>query len=433
MLSETGRNAIVRMDAGFLFQSGKKMSSRFGRLSRSGSLKGYFMGSEYKRLNAVYLLFGIVFMSSVSALQGALLSAVISAYRLESSAQGLSSSAAFAGGTAALAATLFLRELLPKRTLLNIAIALSAASLAALRFASGYTLFIGIWLIAGFGMGMMDTLLSACMADLYQGKTGERMMCLLHVFYGLASMLSPLLYERMMEHGIAWNSVYLYAAAYGGLLLAAFVLARLLLRGRGQTVPAETHIALKQMLPVIRDNHLLRPISAMFFHGLFLAGLNTWINRYGQTLKGNGILPAMSFMFLGLMLSRLLIPYLPLKTENYIRVSGIAAGAVLAAGLFFDSRLFLNGALLVSGLFFGAMIPCILNLACSRMQGGTLLATTALMLALYLGESLSSPIIGALEAAFSLRVGIAFCAVCMVLSSMSLSRRTAQDSGSTAL
>ena len=48
----------------------------------------------------------------------------------------------------------------------------------------------------------------------------------------------------------------------------------------------------------------------------------------------------------------------------------------------------------------------------------TLLATTALCLALYLPQIVASPIIGALESAFSLHAGIALCGVFMILCSV---------------
>ena len=69
------------------------------------------MSNKTRCWNAVYLLLAMAFMSAMFALQGALLSMVIEAFHLEASSQGLASSAAFLGGTAALAATLYFREL----------------------------------------------------------------------------------------------------------------------------------------------------------------------------------------------------------------------------------------------------------------------------------------------------------------------------------
>ena len=156
----------------------------------------------------------------------------------------------------------------------------------------------------------------------------------------------------------------------------------------------------------------------MFFQGFFLSGLSTWINRYSESTGAvSALMPAMSFMYLGLMLSRLIMAFLPVSTEKYVKTAGFAAGAVMLFGTVFPGAL--NICLLISGLFFGAMIPCMLTIACGRLRENTLTATTALMLALYFGEAFSSPVIGAIEKAAGLSAGILLCAAFMVISSLS--------------
>ena len=67
------------------------------------------MNNVTRRMVAVYLLFGIAFMSAVFAAQGALLNSMIDGYGLVASNQGAANAAAFAGGIVALLTAFFLQ------------------------------------------------------------------------------------------------------------------------------------------------------------------------------------------------------------------------------------------------------------------------------------------------------------------------------------
>ena len=91
--------------------------------------------------------------------------------------------------------------------------------------------------------------------------------------------------------------------------------------------------------------------------------------------------------------------------------------ALLLIGVPFGNGLIMCIATALSGLLFGAMIPCIMNVACENIPESSLLATSLLMLMLYIGEGVSSPVLGKLEATVGLKWGIVLCAVFMVLTS----------------
>ena len=258
-------------------------------------------------------------------------------------------------------------------------------------------------------MGLLDTLLSACLAPLYDGKTAVRMMCFLHTAYGLSSTVLPFFMKYLLQKGFFWKNIYLLLAVYSGLLFVCAVVFRI---WRFDTPPRNLKES-GSIFGLIRKGRLYFWIAAMICHGFFLSGLSTWINRYSEsTGQAFTSIPAMSFMFLGLMLSRLTVPFLPFSIQDYICAGGFGSGAVLFLGIAFPR--ILSPCLLVSGLLYGSLIPCILSLACDRLRENTLFASTALMLSLYLGQSVSSPVIGALENAFSLRTGISACGITMI-------------------
>lgn len=365
-----------------------------------------------------FLLLSMVFLSAVFAVQGSLLSTMIEAYRLDAARQGLANTMAFAGGVLALFCAFLVQGRCRKRTLLKVALTICAAGLVLMWLAPGYGLYTAAWFITGFGLGLMDTLLSACMADLYTGRQAVTMMCILHTAYGLSSVFSPMGYAALLGAGLFWKRVYLIIAAVGLLLVIGALLVRRLLRMEDPEPICPTAADPRRILPALREGYLVWLVAAIFFHGIFLSGLNTWINRYADTLPGTIALPAQSCVFLGLMLSRLGMPFLPIKPEKYVAVGGLLGGTVLCIGLLIPNGWVLRALLMVSSLLFGALIPCVLTLGCGRQPQNTLLATTGIMLALYLGQAVSAPVIAALEAAISLRAGMLLCALCMALCSL---------------
>ena len=371
-----------------------------------------------RALITLFLLLSMAFLSSIFAVQGSLLTSMIDHFHLDHSRQGLANTVASAGGIIALVGAFALQGRWKKRTLLKAAIFLCSAGLALMWIAPGYGLYVAAWFVTGFGLGLMDTLLSACMADLYTGKTAVTMMCILHTSNGLASVLSPMGYAGLLSAGVHWKQVYLIVAGAGlGILLVALVV-RILCKIVDREEPAAQAVSLRRILPTLRDGRLLWLTASIFFHGIFLSGLSTWINRYADTLGDAIALPAQSCVFIGLMLSRLMMPFLPIKTEKYVVSAGFLGCGFLCIGLLFPGGWLLRVMLALSSLMFGALIPCVITLACGRQPSNTLLATTGIMLALYLGQGVSSPMIAGLEALLGLKAGMLLCALFMALCSL---------------
>lgn len=57
--------------------------------------------------------------------------------------------------------------------------------------------------------------------------------------------------------------------------------------------------------------------------------------------------------------------------------------------------------MVASGICFGAFIPCALDVGCAATPESSMFATTSMMLAVYLGQAVAPPVIGALGAAFT--------------------------------
>lgn len=380
--------------------------------------------SKKRQLTAV-LIAGMALLASVFALHGSLLTRTINLYGLTDASQGMPSTAASAGGFIALITTIFLSGRVSKLTLLKCSIGICAVFLFLLPWMSGAWIFIGVWLCIGIGLGYLDTLLSSCMSDLYQGDTARRMMCFLHLTYGLANVAAPILYSMILNQlepkGVLWNRLYLFVAGAGFIVLLALVyVTRDISQDKGGVASLESSLSGKLISEMARVQNGILPkhMFAMLFHGIFMAGITTWINRYMEvTLKASFAAYSLSFLFFGVMISRLLMSFLKVSSEDFLSVSGIVAGASILIALPIKSPVVMGVAIFICGLFYGAMIPCILSLVSSHIPKNPMLVTTFLMLSFYLGQAIGPAMTGKLESRFNLQTGLAVCAVFIVLAS----------------
>jgi len=366
------------------------------------------------------LLLGMMFLAAIFTLQGALLTSLIAHYGVTDSVQGFASSAMSIGGVVALVSSFFLIGKLSKLLLLRIAVGICAVFLALLKVSPTFAVFVIMWFALGIGMGYLDMLVSSCMADLYEGRAATRMMCILHTSYGIVSSIVPVVYGKLLDSGVKWNNVYLYVAAVGTALLVFFAFAMRFARANVQNEPtAENRMSFRDMCRVLSKGVLPALVCAMFCQGIYLGGFNTWIERYVSVTLGSSLGSlSLSLMFFGVMVSRLTLAFAPISPVKYIRFAGVASGLFLLAALPFKNGTIMCIGMCASGICFGAFIPCTLDVGCALTPESSMFATTAMMLAVYLGQAVAPPVIGALGAAFSLHVGIAFCIAFTLLCSL---------------
>lgn len=379
-----------------------------------------------KKLTTMALFGTMVFLSFIMAVQGALLTDIINFFHLESSSQGLPGFLASVGGMLSLGSTFFLIGRLSKIRLLEIGILICCVFLCGVALAKDFLVFLALWFGVGIGIGYMDALLSSCIADLYTGDTATRMMCNLHTTFGVSSMISPIIYSTLKSAGMQWNYIYFVIAALGLLMLVGmiFVSSKTVSSGSSGAVCTETKLTFRQMAVLLGKGRMPFLLVAIFAHGLFLGGLNSWLTHYvSVTLGGKLGSIALSFLFFGVLISRFCFPFTGMTPVSYLSRAGFLAGVLFAVSLPFSSDIVVCLAAACSALCFGAMIPCLLNVACTDTPRSTLLATTAMMLCLYLGQGLSSPILGIFEKGIGLRYGMLLCAVMMIFTSAILSNR----------
>lgn len=369
---------------------------------------------EKKYASAAVLFGGMVILSAIFTVQGYVLDEMILHYQLSQAAKGVPAMLCSLGGICALLCAFALNGRVRKQTLLCVGNGICAAFLLLIFFLPPFAAFCVCWFCIGFGLGFMDTLLSSCMAELFSGKTATRMMCFLHTTYGASAMLLPVLFT--LWGSAAFNVLYLAVAAGGMLVLAAMI--AVFYGGKGH---AATRTEKKQG----RDEQGVRKLlcggipfyaAALFCHGFFLGGLNNWITRYVGVTLGSGLGSlSLTFLYAGVLLSRMLFPFTGIRAGKYICFASPLAAILLGVALPLKSGLIMCIAASGSALIFGATIPCVLDVACELSRENTLPVTTVMILSLYLGQAAVSPVLGVLDQSVGLLWGMVLCAVMMVL------------------
>ena len=354
---------------------------------------------------AVTLMLAMFFLASIFALHGALLTNIIEHFQLESSAQGLPSSFAFAGSCAALVASFAVIGRISRIRLLTISVCGGAILLVLLAFAPTFATYLIVWLLVGVALGFLDTLLSSTMATLYSGQTATRMMCTMHMLYGVGSMVMPPVYAWAMRKGVAWNRIYLITAMLGAVTFLALVICS---RGSEPLFPkTEPRFSYSLLKTLLGKGVLPLLMIADFCNGIFMGAATTWLNRYVElTIDVSLGDLALSFLFLGVLASRLLLPMMKIDPKRYLVFAGPSAFLVFLMVILNPARITICVGIALAGLLLGAMIPCMLDFGCATFPENTMLITTPMFLAYYIGQTLGSPMVGYLENHVSLAFGI---------------------------
>ncbi len=387
------------------------------------------MTIQARKRYAASLLVLMVFLSFLNLLGATLLNDMIDHYALEDAAKGYNSTARSVGGIITLFASFLIMGRVRKKVLLIFAAAAGILSMIIMKAADqSFAFYLGGWVLVGVSASFLDTLLSASMAELYQGKEAEKMMGLLHTTFSLSAVIVPGLYGIVLRWlkgaGLSWNYLFLLVAGLGVAALVLYLLSMPRKQSNpsaDDTVPPAREAKLTPALIKKRLTSGMLPglILAMVFHDLFFGGFSTWISRYvSVTLESTLGDLVLSLMWLGVMLSRIAVPRMPFTPKQYLRVGGFVTGALVLAGVAFADPVIMCIATFLVGTVFGGMLTAMINLSCTATPENPLLGTTSMSLAMFAAALVASPLIGLLESTFGLSIGMAVLAVPVILVSV---------------
>lgn len=379
------------------------------------------MSDRQRRLYTGILLATTMFMAAANSLRSSLLTSMIDYYHLTGSQQGFTAFAVNLGCMLAMLLAIAVMGKFRKPILLAASVGLCVFLLLPQYLSPAFWIFLAVNGVFGVAVGMMDTLTSSSMADVQPGKRSAVMMNLLHASYGVGGILSPMLFAWILSKGAEWNYLYLilFGVGVAFLLIEVPVSMRQSKLSMYSRIQSAGKINVSDIKNFFADRVLLGLTLMMFMFGMYFGGFTTWIVRFINERYWSPLGDlALSLVFTGVTLGRLVTPFTGISPKNHLRFTGFITWALLTAGLLLKNGMLAVAFCCIAGIFCASAIPFAMNLACERMKENTLMASTILFLAMYIGQSVCSPIIGALEDAFSLEAAMEFTYIFAILYSV---------------
>ena len=356
-------------------------------------------------------------LASVHAAMGAFQTDIIDFYALTSSSKGVPSGVATVFSMIAFALVIATVGRVHKAVILMFGTLASAVGLTLMRFHSPYGVFLILEAIVGFSTGSVDALASATVSDLHPGREGAGYMCALHAVYGIAGFAVPFVVQAMIDGGLLWRSAYLVLAA--GEVLAC---AALYFTSRGRVcqleIPAapENRFSVKTLRRVFSNRSLRTFDFCMLMIGMYLNCMLVWTPRFMEYgFKSNLKTVALSGVYLGVALSRVMMAFVRADKRRYLRIALPLAALSLGVSILTENEWAALAGIFLSAFFSGPAIPLTLNMAANVMPKDSFIINVSTLFMVMLGETVCAPIFGKLETLYGVKNAMAMGAVFLVL------------------
>ncbi len=168
-----------------------------------------------------------------------------------------------------------LTERIGRRIVLPLAVGLVVLGLAGMATVPTWGLFLAVGVPFGFGSGAIDGGSNGLILDLYPTNRG-RALNLLHLFFSLGALASPLVVGRLVEAGTVWQTI-IGATAVAAVPLAVLLALAPLPSGRHHRTAAAASARIGLALP------LLALAIALGCYVASEVGVSNWLVRFLET------------------------------------------------------------------------------------------------------------------------------------------------------
>jgi fucose permease len=247
-----------------------------------------------------------------------------------------------------------LTERVGRRVVLPLAVLLIACGLAGMATVPSWGLFLALGIPFGFGSGAIDGGMNGLVLDLYPEGRG-RALNLLHLFFSLGALASPLVVGRLVEAGAAWQTVII-GTALAAIPIAILMAVADLPSGRHAHADASAGVRVGLSLPI------MALAVAIACYVASEVGVSNWLVRFLETASLGLATSALALFWGCLALGRIVTATLGDRFDHArfaASASLVAAIALVAAVLVpsLPASIVLFG---VVGFAFGPVYPLIM-------------------------------------------------------------------------
>lgn len=327
---------------------------------------------------------------------GVTLNPLIDEFSLTGASQGLMSSVMNLGSMIPLVILPLLQGRVSKLRLILLSCALQLAMLLLTGAAMGFSTLLIACALLGAGNNFTDSCANSYIVDLHP-QDSARYLGLLHGFYGVGGLITPLLISFVMNRS-GWRAAYFVAAAVFALPCLLLVVAGRRAQGtEGTAATGEARFSRAMLAQYLRSPRNLLLMGAAGLYAASQLGLVSWVARYTAVRFGDarsGSL-CLSAYWICATLCRIFSPRLPIAPSKMLVFGAAGAGVFHALGVLSGSAVGMIAASALVGLVSGLCIPVLLGEAARGNGDRTSLTTASLFLVMGLARMLMPLLMGA--------------------------------------
>jgi fucose permease len=247
-----------------------------------------------------------------------------------------------------------LTERIGRRVVLPFAVTLIALGLVGMATVPTWVLFLALGIPFGLGSGAIDGGMNGLVLDLYPEGRG-RALNLLHLFFSLGALASPLAIGRLVEAGAGWQTILIGTALVAIPLAILFAVV---------TMPSGRH-ARSAGVSTVRVGLSLPIIALAIAIACYVAseiGVSNWLVRFLETASIGLATSALALFWGSLALGRIVTAWLGDRFDHarFAATAALVAAIALVAAVLVPS---LPASIVLFGLVgfaFGPVYPLIM-------------------------------------------------------------------------
>ena len=321
---------------------------------------------------------------------------LVGEFQLTGASQGLMTSMMNLGSMLPLIIMPLLQGKFPKQIMILLACVLQVLMLLLTGLSTSFATLLTACVLLGAGNNFTDSCVNSYMVDLHPGDSAK-CLGLLHGFYGIGGLLTPILASAIMAAS-GWRASYFAAAAIFASLIAFFIFAGM--RGakgaKVQTVQ-ESPFTKEMFISYLKTPRNLFLLGAALFYAAAQCGLVSWVVRYTSVVFNDPQIGSycLSAYWICTTISRLVVPRLPFKTGTLLVFGSLGACVFHLIGVLSGNAVGLVIGSALIGLTSGHCIPVMLGEAAVGNEDRTSLTTSGMFLMMGLARMVMPLIMGA--------------------------------------
>ena len=359
-----------------------------------------------RTITALIIVGGVVYAFS-GALINTLLNQIIDEYHLTGANEGLMTSLLSVGMMLAIVVCPLIQGRIKKLTMIFVSGIIMTVAMAVSGMAGKAVLFGIASVVLGIGWGLFDTYANSSIIDLYPDDNSGP-MGLFHGFYGVGSLLMPVIIQALLFVFIWRANYYLVAAIMLIVMVIFYIVKRKIDKNGGLQETEEKKLRFKDLGHYLKEKRNVLMILSGIMLTMAQAGFISWIVRY-MTLEHDaqslGTL-CITIYWICITVNRFIMPHIKVEKHILLIVGCILFCAAVLAGNIVHDPIFMCVMTGLAGFASGHCVPVSLIIASEGYHGNTTLTTSVMQFAFGIGRVVAPILVALVKTDVSMTAGM---------------------------